>query len=469
MPDTYYDFSWVHPSIDELAAHDAKGILVYITPNPSGIFNIPEQSYLEECVRRGITVSPIFETSGTRADAGYQAGRDDGDAAVGWMERVGIPDGVRLWLNVGDTPVSNDVQAIGNYCAGFCETFPGRWQVGAYGNHAALYAAQYSAPRIDKLWAVETWGPPAGSVDDHWQWWLGQPQVVLMQIANFHTIDGTDDNWLVPGRNLDAWGVERPTQHGVRYPFDGEVRINSPWGPRDGGFHYGIDFWAPNHTPILACAPGQIFYAGFEPGGGGNHMAQYLDYPPSPAAPKAGYMHLESFVAQVGQHVEAGELIAYSNNTGASTGPHLHFWMGQNANVGAVDPTPFLEAGLHTEEPPMPDLSWLESTLTAMKGDDAVGMVLYGPYEVSFHVNEAGQLVHNSVDSFYGITAVRDEVLLEGLDRTVQPAARVANNNVIVTVVDDGGGLRRIVWLGGQGRWVDSFNENAELTGIHPL
>jgi murein DD-endopeptidase MepM/ murein hydrolase activator NlpD len=39
----------------------------------------------------------------------------------------------------------------------------------------------------------------------------------------------------------------------------------------------------------------------------------------------SGLYHLKSFVATVGQQVKQGDLVAYSDNTGLSTGAHLHW------------------------------------------------------------------------------------------------------------------------------------------------
>lgn len=128
----------------------------------------------------------------------------------------------------------------------------------------------------------------------------------------------------------------------VGMPFVGDYPVTSPYGPRDGGFHYGIDFGLPNDTPVVAVDDGVIFFAGYEEAGG-NHLVVLLDRPPDPAAPKAGYMHLRDFAVNVGDRVARGEVLGHSDTTGAAvTGPHLHFWMGTNANVGAVDPSPYL-------------------------------------------------------------------------------------------------------------------------------
>ena len=56
------------------------------------------------------------------------------------------------------------------------------------------------------------------------------------------------------------------------------------------------------------------------------------------------YAHLNSVTVSNGQYVNQSDLIAYSGNTGYSTGPHLHFEvrLDKNSSANAVTPFPYL-------------------------------------------------------------------------------------------------------------------------------
>jgi len=107
--------------------------------------------------------------------------------------------------------------------------------------------------------------------------------------------------------------------------------------------HNGIDYGIPNGTPVNAGAAGTVAAVSFENGGYGNYVK--LSHMDGQKSYFTYYAHLSSAAVSAGQKVKAGTVLGYSNNTGASTGPHLHFGVkidGQNPDYkGYVDPMPF--------------------------------------------------------------------------------------------------------------------------------
>lgn len=61
-----------------------------------------------------------------------------------------------------------------------------------------------------------------------------------------------------------------------------------------------------------------------------------------PSGWKATYMHLMDITVEPGQWVFYGEVIGHVDNTGNSTGPHLHYQINAPAElgIGAIDPAP---------------------------------------------------------------------------------------------------------------------------------
>ena len=115
--------------------------------------------------------------------------------------------------------------------------------------------------------------------------------------------------------------------------------------------HNGIDYGIPNGTPIGAAAAGVVAAVSFENGGYGNYVK--LSHTDGAKTFFTYYAHLASAAAAAGQKVKSGTVIGLSNNTGASTGPHLHFGLridGQNpAYKGYVDPMPYFTSGAEVE------------------------------------------------------------------------------------------------------------------------
>lgn len=95
-------------------------------------------------------------------------------------------------------------------------------------------------------------------------------------------------------------------------------RITSPFGPRWGTFHYGIDIAARKGTPILAVAGGVVVESGPATGFGMWVVLRHWD------GTKSVYGHINRSFVEEGDRVSAGEKIAEVGNRGNSTGPHLH-------------------------------------------------------------------------------------------------------------------------------------------------
>ena len=84
-------------------------------------------------------------------------------------------------------------------------------------------------------------------------------------------------------------------------------------------FHRGVDIGVNYNTPIVAPAAGKVVERTYVYGYG-----YYLTIDHGMGF-KTRYAHLNSFKVSLGEVVEKGQLIALSGNTGASTGPHLHY------------------------------------------------------------------------------------------------------------------------------------------------
>ncbi len=84
--------------------------------------------------------------------------------------------------------------------------------------------------------------------------------------------------------------------------------------------HAGIDFTAPQGTPVYATADGTVKTAGNTGNGYGNHVIVNHGY-----GYETLYGHMVRVKARNGQAVKRGEVIGWVGSTGKSTGPHLHY------------------------------------------------------------------------------------------------------------------------------------------------
>lgn len=114
---------------------------------------------------------------------------------------------------------------------------------------------------------------------------------------------------------------------------------NSPFVAGTKQFHYGIDLGCFEGTPVAATKDGVVTYAGYDSGYGNRvditHQGGWLSL----------YGHNNRILVKVGQVVRKGDIIALSGNTGASTGPHVHYELHQNGTP--LDPNTVLAVKLY--------------------------------------------------------------------------------------------------------------------------
>jgi murein DD-endopeptidase MepM/ murein hydrolase activator NlpD len=95
--------------------------------------------------------------------------------------------------------------------------------------------------------------------------------------------------------------------------------FTSPFGPRWGRLHAGIDIGAAEGTPIRAALSGKVVLMGWT-GGYGNYTCIQHG-----GSLSTCYAHQSRYGTSLGANVSKGDVIGYVGNTGNSTGAHLHF------------------------------------------------------------------------------------------------------------------------------------------------
>lgn len=108
-------------------------------------------------------------------------------------------------------------------------------------------------------------------------------------------------------------------------------------------FHAGLDFTAPQGTPIYATADGTIGLAGNAGNGYGNHVIINHGY-----GYETLYGHMIRVKVRPGQKVKRGEVIGWVGSTGKSTGPHCHYEVHKNGQ--RIDPVYFFYNDLTPEQ-----------------------------------------------------------------------------------------------------------------------
>jgi murein DD-endopeptidase MepM/ murein hydrolase activator NlpD len=118
-------------------------------------------------------------------------------------------------------------------------------------------------------------------------------------------------------------------------PLNGN--LGSPFGPRWGRFHDGIDIEGWAHTEVYSALSGEVIQVGWLRGYEGYGLVVKVRHAHGIVTM---YAHLARALVRRGDRVAEGQLIGRAGCTGSCTGTHLHFQVWVNGKL--TDPLRFL-------------------------------------------------------------------------------------------------------------------------------
>ena len=162
--------------------------------------------------------------------------------------------------------------------------------------------------------------------------------------AEIQTVDGQEHGRTILARTVLSEATDEIVEVGTRNVGIGTGEFDLPvygytftsgfkW--RWGKLHSGVDLAVAEGTPVYAADNGKVIVAEDSGNGYGNYII--IDHQ---NGFKTLYGHNSELLVSVGDIVAKGDKIAFSGNTGNSTGPHLHFEV--HVNDEKVDPQQYL-------------------------------------------------------------------------------------------------------------------------------
>ncbi|HJV66285.1 MAG TPA: M23 family metallopeptidase [Geomonas sp.] len=140
-----------------------------------------------------------------------------------------------------------------------------------------------------------------------------------------------------------------------------------PFGSGKLVFHRGVDIAVPVGTAVHATRRGRVVFAGERHGYGAAVIVEHAN------GDRTLYGHNSVVAVHRGDLVEAGAVIAYSGNSGRSTGPHVHFEKIPSGRPGAEEA---VEVASEEAVPRQPAASARERELLEQSMEKSVQSIL---------------------------------------------------------------------------------------------
>lgn len=204
---------------------------------------------------------------------------------------------------------------------------------------------------------------------------------------------------VAPGDRAHFW-FRRPVDRSDQTFLDQTYLYGSTMG---GNFqqHQGVEFNAPEGTPVHAVGDGLVAFAGLAEAGS-NTVAIRHDRRLGERYVWSTYYHNVDLTVAAGDRVAAGDLIAHVGNTGRATNDHLHLEIHVTDTddvTGVVDPDQRYPAGTRNPQlwiEPLPGTGAIAGRVVDAAGAFVAGVRVYGvektlPRETPFSFAETYQ------------------------------------------------------------------------------
>lgn len=191
------------------------------------------------------------------------------------------------------------------------------------------------------------------------------------------------------------------------FPFRGQISLTQDWGNKliingvdiygQWGLkgHNGTDWGTATGTAIIAPHDGKIIECGKDPSGYGIYVKIENSKWGSILA------HLREWIVKVGDSVSEGQTVGYSNNTGNSTGPHLHWGLypiprnKNNGYSGTVDPFQYIGDNMQDDEMVIKKSIFEELVSKSSKYDEFTKIGYGSAAEVTFDIQDRNKSIEH--------------------------------------------------------------------------
>lgn len=157
--------------------------------------------------------------------------------------------------------------------------------------------------------------------DNTWKYYKTPDYEALKGVFEDHWNTVDSNPYKMPQDSLpyswSIWLVDSLSQY--HCPYQGDVYYRGKFGIRRGRRHQGVDIPLKTGDPVYATFNGKVRISKYLGGYGNLIVIRHEN------GLETFYGHLSKRNVEVGDWVNAGDIIGLGGSTGRSTGPHLHF------------------------------------------------------------------------------------------------------------------------------------------------